>query len=227
MKIKESKEFLKEFPVDNFVRTLLTWWDGGGKRDFPWRRTSDPYRILISEIMLHRTNANQVVPIFNSFVDKYPDISSIENSSETDIHQLLRPLGLYWRTTLIKSMAIMIMKKYSGKIPYAYKELVELPGISNYIASAIRCFAFGNREVLLDTNTVRIIGRIFGLKVDDTSRRSKLFRDILDGMMPNNKSREFNYALIDFASKICRPVPLDSICPLTSLCSFISPIRKI
>lgn len=227
MNDNEAKVFLKDFPVDNFVDALLTWWNKGGKRDFPWRRTSDPYLVLISEIMLHRTKANQVVSIFNDFVKKYPDISSIENSSEVELYQLLRPLGLHWRTKLIKSMAIIIVKDYNGKIPFAYKDLVSLPGVSNYIASATRCFAFGNREILLDTNTVRIIGRIFGLKVDDSSRRSKLFRDILDGIVPDSNSREFNYALIDFASKVCMPNPLDSMCPLTAFCIFISLLRKI
>ena len=198
----------------------------GGKRDFPWRRTSDPYLVLISEIMLHRTKANQVVYIFNDFVKKYPDIGSIANISETELYQLLRPLGLHWRTKLIKSMAISIMKDYNGKIPFAYKELISLPGVSNYIASATRCFAFGNREILLDTNTVRIIGRIFGIKIDDSSRRSKLFRDILDRIVPESNSRDFNYALIDFASKVCMPDPLHSICPFSAICNFIYPIRK-
>lgn len=223
----EAKEFLKDFPVDKFVNALLTWWNEGGKRDFPWRRTSNPYLVLISEIMLHRTKANQVVFIFNDFVKKYPDISSIENSSEVELYQLLRPLGLHWRTKLIKSMATSIIKNYNGTIPFAYKELISLPGVSNYIASATRCFAFGTREILLDTNTVRIVGRIFGIKIDDSSRRSKLFRDILDGIVPDSNSREFNYALIDFASKICQPDPLDLMCPLTAFCNFIFPLRKI
>lgn len=223
----EAKELLKDFPVNIFVDTLLSWWNGGGKRDFPWRRTNDPYLVLISEIMLHRTKANQVVSVFNEFVEKYPDISSIENSSDAQLYQLLHPLGLHWRTRLIKSMAIMIAKHNNGKIPFEYDELISLPGVSNYIASATRCFAYGTREILLDTNTVRIVGRIFGLKIDDSARRRRLFRDILDGIVPESNCREFNYALIDFASKVCLPDPLDSVCPFTVFCNFISSLRKI
>ncbi len=222
----EAKELLMGFPVDEFISSLLFWWNRGGKRNFPWRMTNDPYQILISEIMLHRTKAIQVVPVFNEFVKKYKDISSIENSTDAELHLILHPLGLYWRTGLIKSMATKIVKEQNGKIPFEYNELISLPGVSDYIASATRCFAFGTREILLDTNIVRIIGRIFGLEIDDTSRRSKLFRDLLNGIVPERNSREFNYALIDFASKVCLPDPLDSICPFTVYCNFISSLRK-
>lgn len=222
----EAKELLNNFPVDRFLDTLISWWHRGGKRDFPWRRTTDPYLVLISEIMLHRTKANQVVPVFNEFVRKYQDIISIDNSTDAELHNILHSLGLNWRTTLIKSMATIIVKEHHGKIPFEYKELISLPGVSDYIASATRCFAFGTREILLDTNTVRVVGRIFGLKIDDSSRRSKLFRDILDGIAPERNCREFNYALIDFASKICLPDPLDSLCPIAAYCNFIPSLRK-
>jgi A/G-specific adenine glycosylase len=226
MKGSEARELLKDFPTDRFVNTILTWWNDGGKRDFPWRRTTDPYAVLISEIMLHRTKASQVVPVFKEFMEKYPDINSIGNSIDAELHQILHPLGLLWRTRMIKLMATKIVREQNGKIPFEYKELISLPGISDYIASATRCFAFGTREILLDTNTVRIVGRIFGLKINDASRRSKLFREILDGIVPKRNCKEFNYALIDFASKVCLPDPIDSACPNTRYCNYISSLRK-
>jgi A/G-specific adenine glycosylase len=155
------------------LRTLLLGWWRTYKRRYPWRNIKDPYKILIAEVLLHRTQANQVVPIYKLFIKRFPSIKVLAQSDESEILKILYPIGLHWRSRLLHTMANEIVAKYNGKIPEDFDALTSLPGISHYIASALRCFAFGLSDVLLDTNTVRVTGRILSLKISDSSRRSK------------------------------------------------------
>lgn len=197
---------------------LLKWWTKN-QRKFPWRNTRDPYKILISEILLHRTRAEQVVPIYCEFIVKFPTIKHLSIAGLDDIKKLLYPLGLHWRTKLLHNMAIVITKKYGKRISSARKELESLPGVGHYIASAVRCFAFGYPEPLLDTNTVRILGRMFGIRITDGSRRSRCFQKLSQSILDRKKSREFNYAMIDLGAIICKPKePLCKVCPLNRMC---------
>jgi A/G-specific adenine glycosylase len=197
---------------------LLKWW-AKNQRKFPWRKTQDPYKILISEVLLHRTKAEQVVPIYSEFIAKYPTITDLSIASLDNIKKLLYPLGLHWRTELLYQMSVLVAKEYEGKIPSTKRELESLPGVSGYIASAVRCFAFGYPESLLDTNIVRILGRIFGIKTTDESRRSKRFQELSEAILDKENSREFNFALIDLGALICRPrEPLCISCPLNQIC---------
>ena len=112
-----------------------------------------------------------------------------------------------------------IIEKYGGKIPEDKKDLMALPGISDYIASAVRCFAFNVPESLLDTNTVRIIGRVFGKKITDASRRSSTMESLYKALMPSNASREFAFALIDLGALVCLSRnPRCKICPVNRYC---------
>ncbi len=214
------EELMRDFPVEEIRNNLLKWWEPSGRRYFPWRQTHDPFKILIAEILLHRTRAEQIVPLYQDFLTRYPDIHSIARSSPEELAESLRSAGLHWRWKLLHSMAIDIETRFNGQIPLNFEDLISLPGVSHYIASAVRCFAFGYPDVLLDTNTVRVSGRIFGLSITDSSRRSVLFRRVLEGLMDAAQCREFNFALIDFASRICRPKPIHDQCPLTTYCLY-------
>jgi len=167
---------------------LLKWW-AENQRKFPWRKTRDAYKILISEVLLHRTRAEQVVPVYNEFIVKLPTSKDLSMVSSDDIKKLLYPLGLHWRTELLHKMSALIVEEYGGKIPSAKRELESLPGVSHYIASAVRCFAFGYPEALLDTNIVRILGRILMCKspmvldeasISKNSQNRYLIREILE-----------------------------------------------
>lgn len=206
----------------HFQKALLKWWKKN-KRKYPWRFTKDPYKILISEILLHRTKAEQVVPIYIEFIDKFPSIEDLANVSYEEVKKIVYPLGLHWRTRLLKKMAAHIMNKYDGKIPIEREKLLLLPGISDYIASAFRCFVYGEPEVLLDTNTVRILGRVFGMKITDASRRSRQFKELYKAVLDKKHPREFNYAMIDLGALLCKPSnPKCSTCPLEKLCAYAS-----
>jgi A/G-specific adenine glycosylase len=205
-----------------FATALLLWWRKN-RRQFPWRKTRNPYYILVSEIMLHRTRASQVVPVYQKFIKTFPTVRDVAVAPKNRVRKILAPLGLNWRNELFYDMTRIISRKYNGQVPYDTQALRSLPGVSNYIASAVRCFAFGVPEVLLDTNIVRVVGRVFGEVVSDSSRRSgrmlKLARSVFDDRYP----RDFNYALIDLAASICKPrKPLCRMCPVRAMCEFAS-----
>lgn len=207
-------------------KKLLKWW-ATNKREFPWRETRDPYHILASEILLHRTKADQVKPVYLVFVTEFPTIGDLANANIDSVETLLNPIGLYWRTKFLHEMATTIVNEYGSEIPSSKFQLESLPGVGQYIAAAVRCFAFGYPEPLLDTNTIRILGRIFGLQTTDASRRKKSFQElaqfVLDGACP----REFNYALIDLGGLICKSKkPSCSTCPLIQNCLFGSELAK-
>ncbi|MFC2001233.1 hypothetical protein ACFLUZ_01865 [Chloroflexota bacterium] len=225
--IEKVEANLKDFPIMEFREDLLSWWESG-KRQFPWRETHDPYKVLIAEILLHRTKAEQVVPFYWLFIETFPNIQTLASSTPDELNRLFYSIGLSWRWKLLHEMAIEIDTKYMGQIPEDFEQLTSLPGISHYIASSLRCFAFDYSEPILDTNTVRIAGRLIGLTVNDTSRRSRLFKAILQSLLDSLKHREFNFALLDFAATMCKAkIPLCSNCPLSSYCAFYSHSTKV
>lgn len=204
-----------------FHRTL-TAWGQEHFRPFPWRKMEDPYRILMAEVMLHRTQASQVVPVYEHFIEIYPDAASLAQASSEDLHALLFPLGLRWRVDLIWTMAAEIADRFKGQIPKEKGELLSLPGVSNYIASAVRCFAWNLREPLIDTNTVRVIGRLFGLEIKDSSRRNRRFRELITALVDPEHPQAYNYALLDLAHLIChkRRAPECLRCPVRTHCVY-------
>ena len=204
----------------DLAKKLLEWW-GTNRRVFPWRGTLDPYRILVGEILLHRTKANQVVPVYNRFIEKFPTIVELANALFVEIRETVYSLGLLWRTEALHKMAQDIVTKFEGKIPVEREKLESLPGISHYTASALRCFAYGYPEVLLDTNTVRIVGRVFGTKVSDSSRRSRTFQRLYESILDKENPGGFNYAMLDLGALVCLPSePLCNNCPIIQMCIF-------
>jgi len=147
--------------VTSFRKRLLAW---GQKhfRPFPWRCTADPYRVLIAEVMLHRTQASQVVPVYEQFIARYSDVATLAKAKREELRKSLRPLGLHWRIDLMHEMASDLMVRFHGQVPQEKGELLSLPGVSEYIASAVLCFAWNSPQPLIDTNTVRVTGRCSG-----------------------------------------------------------------
>ncbi|KQC05339.1 MAG: DNA glycosylase [Methanoculleus sp. SDB] len=206
----------------NKIRKQLIIWSSGNLRDFPWRNTRDLYEILIAEIMLHRTKADQVERLYTSFIRKFPDIQSIASEKRENLINELKSLGLTWRADLLHELAQNIVRDYEGKIPLKKEKIAELPGIGHYIASAILCLAFNKPEPMVDTNTVRVIGRVFGIPVTDSSRRSKKFHDIMRDLVNFENPRLFSFTMIDLAALVCiaGKYPHCEICPLNEICIF-------
>ena len=170
-------------------------------------------------MLLHRTRARQVVPVYRKFLERFPSIEAIASTPPSEVRNLLYSLGLHWRSDFLYRTVMEIVRSYGGHIPEKREELEALPGVSHYIASAVRCFAFGYPDVLLDTNTVRITGRLFGIPITDSSRRSKRFRELLQFLIDSDRPKQFNFALIDLGALICRPEhPLCHQCPVRIMC---------
>jgi A/G-specific adenine glycosylase len=204
-----------------FRRRLIAW----GRRNFryfPWRLTSNPYSILMAEVMLHRTQAIQVVPVYKRFIDRFPDTVALSRANKSDLHEVLYSLGLNWRIDLIVEMARDLTTRFNGHIPLEKGDLLSLPGVSEYIASAVRCFAWNLPEPLIDTNTVRVIGRLFRLEIKESSRRNPIFRQLITALLDRKRPKEYNYALLDLANEICtKKRPPDCIrCPIQRSCAY-------
>lgn len=203
-------------------RKLLIAWGQENLRAFPWRLTRDPYLVLMSEIMLHRTQAPQVVPVYERFIVHYPDISSLAQAKKEDLHEVLYSLGLRWRIDLIHAMAAELVTRFGGKIPHERDDLLSLSGISDYIASAVRCFVWNLPEPLIDTNVVRVVGRLFGLETKDSSRRNQHFKKLITALVDPEEPRIYNYALLDLADQVCmkKRSPECIRCPIQNICVY-------
>lgn len=215
-------DWIKHPDALNLFRTALISWGKEHFRSFPWRLTHDPYTILIAEIMLHRTQVVQVVPVFHSFSARYPDVQSLAKASLQELQAALSSLGLHWRIDLIYQMMQEIAERFDMQIPQEKADLLSLPGVSEYIAGAVRCFAWNFPEALIDTNTVRITGRVFSLETKDSSRRNSTFRNMIVALVDPAHPRDFNYALLDLAHLIClkKQAPLCKECPVQPFCCF-------
>lgn len=203
-------------------RKLLIDWGEQHFRPFPWRLTESPYQLLMAEIMLHRTQASQVTPVYETFMKLYPHLFELTQATKEELREVLYPLGLLWRTDLIYDMASILTSNYKGKIPSTKSELLSLPGVSDYIASAVRCFAWGFPDALVDTNTTRVVGRIFGLEIKDSSRRNLNFKKLIAELVDANFPGAYHYALLDFADKVCtkKRLPDCEQCPLLQTCVY-------
>ncbi len=204
------------------LRESLLQWGREHYRPFPWRQTSDPYHVLLAEVFLHRTQARQVETVYQQVIQRYPTPADLLSTNQKRIRLTMYALGLHWRTDLLLKMVQQIQEQYGGEIPRERDALLALPGVSDYIAGAVRCFAWNEPEVLLDTNTVRVTGRLLGWEVKDSSRRSPRFRQALEALLDRENPRNFNYALLDLAHLIClkKQPPRCAECPLKNHCVF-------
>jgi A/G-specific adenine glycosylase len=204
-----------------YFRSHLAVWGARHRRDFPWRRTNNPFHILLAEMMLRRTNAPQVIPTYLDIIRRYPDPESLATAPIQNVLETLRPLGLAWRAENIRHMAEALTERFDGLVPSTYEELIELPGVGDYVASAVCCFAFGKPLPIIDTNTVRVAGRYFGFPTHAESRRRSPVRKTIAAITSRRNTREFNYAFLDFAALVCKAnKPECPTCPLRRRCIF-------
>lgn len=202
--------------VRSFRRALLDW-GVENKQDFPWRDRLDPFAILVAEFMLHRTQARQVVPVFLAFLDAFPDLATYATSLPSARATILRPLGLEWRARAMGEALLELWHTY-GSVPADYSALMRIHGIGQYIAGATVCFSSNIRVALVDSNTVRVTGRVFGLDLSGEARRRRSVIDAIGLVRDPDNPRAFYWAMIDLAHKICRPQkPRCFECPLRRL----------
>ena len=202
-----------------FRRRLLAWYHANG-RDLPWRRTDDPYHILVSEIMLQQTQVDRVLPKYHEWLEKYPSLEALAAAPEGDVSETWRPLGYNIRPRRLQSIARESVARYGGELPSDEETLRSFKGIGAYTAGAIRSFAFGQRAAILDTNVARVLFRIFvgrgDVKAHAMRRRLWAMSEVL---VPRKQVFDFNQALMDFGATVCvARKPKCDACPMTKLC---------
>ncbi|HET9359845.1 MAG TPA: hypothetical protein VFO58_08845, partial [Vicinamibacterales bacterium] len=148
-----------------FRRQLLAWYRANG-RDLPWRRTDDPYHILVSEVMLQQTQVDRVLPKYHEWLDRYPSLAALASADEDEVARAWRPLGYNIRPRRLHAIARESVTRYGGELPSDAETLLSFKGIGEYTAGAIRSFAFGQRAAILDTNVARVLFRVFVARGD-------------------------------------------------------------
>jgi len=172
-----------------FLRTRLPkWHNETSKKPYPWRTTKNHWHAIIAEIMLQRTNVDQVMPVYNQFVTRFPTPQSFTDACRSEEMNCFQNLGLVWRNRLLFQLAEQLAKE---GIPSDKKGLMRLPGVGDYIASAFRSMHLNKREAIIDSNIVRFYGRYFGFPTDNETRRKKWFKELALGITPRKNPRDY------------------------------------
>jgi A/G-specific adenine glycosylase len=203
-----------------FQRRLLAWYRVHG-RDLPWRRTRDPYRVLVSEIMLQQTQVDRVMPKYREFLKHYPTIRRLARADVDEVRKLWYPLGYNIRPVRLHMIARETVARYRGRLPDDADALRALPGIGRYTAGAVLSFAYGRDAAVLDTNVRRVLGRVFlGPRRSTRVRGDKAYWDLAAALVPAGRAYDFNQALMDFGATWCGPRrPRCRPCPMKSFCA--------
>ena len=200
-----------------FARNLITWYRTNG-RTFPWRETHDPFRLLVAEILLQRTPYWKVRPAYEALISLAPTPAALAQLSAEEIEPIIRPLGLVARAQGLVALGRALVERHGGSVPQDLEDLMKLPGVGRYSASAIRCHAFGMDAPLVDGLTGRVYRRVLGLDSSLEPHADKALWAAVASIQPPNPS-EFHLAVIDLASLICRRGrPLCGQCPLAAVC---------
>ena len=202
-----------------FRRRLLEWYRRNG-RDLPWRRTRDPYHILVSEVMLQQTQVDRVLPKYEQWLLKYPTLEALATAHEDDVALTWRPLGYNIRPRRLHAIARESVTRYGGALPSDEATLLSFKGIGAYTAGAIRSFAFGQRAAILDTNVARVLFRVFVAKGDPKAHATKRHLwAVSEVLVPRKHVFDFNQGLMDLGATVCTARnPKCAACPLGRLC---------
>lgn len=207
--------------IRRFQRFILRWYEKNG-RDLPWRHTRDPYRILVSEIMLHQTQVDRVIPKYHEFITAFPTFEALAAASIESVQQLWRPLGYNFRPGRLHQIAKYVVTECNGQLPNTINELIALPGIGRYTAGAILSFAFHEDAPILDTNVQRILQRYFNVQGNPQRvPAKKQLWNLAERVIPRGKAHIFNQALLDFGALHCTSrKPKCLICFLNAFCPY-------
>ena len=204
-----------------FRDRLLRWYRRNG-RDLPWRKTSDPYHILVSEIMLQQTQVDRVLPKYAEWLEKYPSFEALAGAAETEVTATWYPLGYNIRPRRLQAIAREAVASYGGRLPSDEATLLSFKGIGAYTAGAIRSFAFRERAAILDTNVARVLFRVFVGRGDPKAHRTKRHLwDISEALVPVKHVFDFNQALMDLGATVCvARNPRCLVCPMAKRCAW-------
>ncbi len=203
-----------------FRRQLLKWYDANG-RDLPWRKTDDPYHILVSEVMLQQTQVDRVLPKYEEWLGKYPSLTALAEAPIEHVAETWRPLGYNIRPRRLHDIARQSVERFGGLLPSDEETLLSFKGIGAYTAGAIRSFAFRERAAILDTNVARVLFRVFIGKGDPKAHAmKKRLWAVSELLVPRKRVFDFNQALMDFGAMLCTArKPNCPECPMKRQCT--------
>jgi A/G-specific adenine glycosylase len=218
--------FIRVNPFPNavlFRRSLLTWYRQHG-RDLPWRRTRDPYAILVSEFMLQQTQIATVIPYYDAWMRRFPDFAALATASEQEVLHAWQGLGYYARARNLRATAIAVMEKHGGTFPQRLAEIEGLPGIGRYTARAVATFAFDQSVPIVEANITRLLARVADLQIPiDTSAGREMLWSGAEALLPNRAAGVHNSALMDLGALVCTTRPRCELCPVKMFCRASNP----
>ena len=206
---------IAEETVAEVQRALLSWFDGA-QRKLPWRETSDGYAILVSEVMLQQTQVDRVIPVYHAFLQRFPTFESLAEAPAAEVIRAWAGMGYNRRALNLQRAAQAVVERHGGALPRDPKALRALPGVGEYTANALTCFALGEQVAVVDTNVRRVLGRVFHWPSTPTDREAAA---TAQRVLPEGVAWAWNQALMDLGATVCtsrRPVCL--LCPLRASC---------
>ena len=203
-----------------FRRLLLAWYRANG-RQLPWRETSDPYHILVSEVMLQQTQVDRVLPKYHEWLARYPSLAALASAADDEVAAAWRPLGYNVRPRRLQWIARESVQRFGGSLPSDEATLLSFKGLGRYTVGAIRSFAFGQRAAIVDTNVARLLFRVFVRRGDARAHATrKHLWTLSETLVPRKDVFDFNQALMDLGATVCTPrAPLCGQCPLRRMCA--------
>ena len=206
-----------------FRRSLLNWYRKNA-RDLPWRRTNDPYAILVSEFMLQQTQVATVIPYYNGWLRRFPDFASLAAASEHEVLHAWQGLGYYARARNLRAAAIGVMEKHGGAFPRNVESIRDLPGIGRYTANAIATFAFDQSVPIVEANVARVLSRLFDQQtpIDTSAGRERLWGAAAQ-LLPRRNAGRHNSALMELGALVCGVRPRCESCPAKNFCRTTEP----
>ena len=230
--VKHKKE-LSGLPLPDsptkiyFRRRLLAWYRLNG-RDLPWRKTNNPYHILVSEIMLQQTQVDRVLPKYSEWLKKFPTFKKLAAARKTQVLKTWRPLGYNIRPIRLQKIAKQVVKEHKGNLPADTKTLRSFKGLGAYTVGAVQCFRFNKRTAIVDTNVARILCRIFiGKETKKNSKINKHLWELSKTLLPQKHVFDFNQALMDLGALLCvARTPKCHECPMRGICKSFPFVTK-
>jgi A/G-specific adenine glycosylase len=205
--------------IPYYHQHLLGWY-AKNQRPLPWRQTRDPYAIWVSEVMLQQTQVKTVIPYYLRFMQHWPDVSRLARADLQTVLKSWEGLGYYARARNLHRAAARIAAQFGGRIPHAWQQLRQLPGVGDYIAAAVLSIAYGQPHAVVDGNVKRVLSRLLRLDVPINHSNSKrIFGEAADRLLDSNRPGTYNQALMELGAVVCVPRQPDCpSCPLESLC---------
>lgn len=209
-----------EYQYKEQFRQNLVEWFNKEKRDLPWRRTSDPYKIWVSEVMLQQTRVDTVIPYYNRFLKKYPTLQSLAYAPQEELLKMWEGLGYYSRARNLQAGVKEVVEKYDSKVPDNRHDISKLKGVGPYTAGAVLSIAYNKPEHAVDGNVMRVLSRALHIKEDIALPKTrKVFEQAVDMLIDPQRPGDFNQGLMDLGAMICTPTsPKCLLCPVRDYC---------